>query len=73
MADLSITITISDEHLARMLAAFRRRFGNPNLTQEQMLYDLKQSAISQINEVVVSEEKAAIEEQKDSVTPLDMT
>lgn len=73
MADLSITITLSDEHLARMLAAFRRRFSNPALTQEQMLYGLKQSAIQQINDVVVAEEKAAIEEQKISVAPLDLS
>lgn len=67
MAELSITITLSDDDSARMLAAFRRRTGNPDLTQEAMLYVLKTAAIEQIKNVVMIEEKAAIEEQKNSV------
>lgn len=73
MADLSITISVPDEQLPRMLTAFRRRFRNAELTQEEMLAGLKANAISQINSVVVAEETSAIEEQKATVVPLDLT
>lgn len=73
MAELSITISVPDQQLPRMLAAFRRRFKNPDLTQDQMLAGLKANAIDQIANVVRAEEIAAIEEQKGSVLPLDLS
>lgn len=72
MAELSITITVPDEDMPRLLSAFARRFRNSDLTQEQMLNGLKQNAISQINSVVVAEEISAIEELKAAVQPLDI-
>lgn len=72
MADLSITITVPDAQLERMLNAFKRRFRNPNLTQEQMLYGLKATAMQQINAVVVAEEQSVLDELKSGVTPLDL-
>ncbi len=72
MADLSITITASDADVARMLAAFARRFRNPDLTEEEMLAGLKINAIQQIVNVVLAEEQAAIEEQKQAVVPLEL-
>lgn len=73
MANLSISISISEEELPRMLAAFARRFKNPSLTEAQMLAALKANAINQINTVVVAEEQAALDEQKSSVTPLNLS
>lgn len=72
MADLSITITVPDDQLPRMLAAFARRFRNPDLTQDMMIAGLKANAMQQIINVVLAEEQAAIEESKAGVTPLDL-
>ncbi len=73
MATLSISITVSDEQVPRMLSAFARRFGKPDLTVEQMLAGLKQSAISQINEAVITEERAALEAAKMTLQNLDLS
>lgn len=73
MADLAITITVPDDQLPRMLAAFARRFRNPDLTQEMMLAGLKANAMQQIINVVMAEEQAAIEEQKATVSPLSLS
>jgi len=72
MAMLSISFDVPDEDAARMLAAFRRRIGNPDLTPEQMLAFLKENARQQIVDVVMAEERNAIEEQKAAVTPIAM-
>lgn len=73
MAELTITITVPNAQVPRMLAAFARRFHNPDLTVPGMLAGLKQSAINQINEVVVTEERAALEEQKLTLVALDLS
>lgn len=73
MPDLTITISVSDEDAARMLSAFRRRFRSIDLTEEAMLQGLKLNAIQQINAVVMAEEKAVIEEQKEAVVPLNLS
>lgn len=73
MPDLTITISVSDEDAARMLSAFRRRFRSTDLTEEAMLQGLKLNAIQQINAVVMAEEKAVIEEQKEAVMPLNLS
>lgn len=73
MADLAITITVPDDELPRMLAAFARRFRNPDLTQEMMLAGLKANAMQQIINVVMAEEQAAFEEQKATVSPLSLS
>ena len=72
MAMLSISFDVPDEDAARMLAAFRRRIGNPTLTSEQMLAFLKENARQQIVDVVMAEERKAIEEQKAAVIPIAM-
>lgn len=73
MADLSITITVPDDELPRMIAGFARRFKNPDLTEAQMLAALKANAIDQIINVVLAEERAAIEESKAAVSALSLT
>ncbi len=73
MNELSIQIAVSNADLARMLAAFARRFRKPDLTVDEMLAGLKANAIAQINTVVTNEEKNAIEELKNEVTPLALT
>ena len=72
MVTLSISFDVSDEDAARMVAAFRRRIGSPTLTSEQMLAFLKENARQQIVDVVMAEERRAIDEQKDAVTPISM-
>lgn len=72
MAELSITITASDEVVQRMVAGFARRARNPDLTTENMLAFLKANAIAQIQGVVLAEERAAIEEQKEAVSVLEL-
>lgn len=73
MAELSISIIIPDAEIARMLSAFRSRFGADDLTLEQVLAQLKTSAIMQINEMVISEEKAQLDAAKLTLQPLSLT
>jgi hypothetical protein len=72
MADITITFTVPVEQEARVLAAFARRFNKPDLTPAQLLNGLKAHFKDQIINVVVAEEKAAIEKQKDAITPPDI-
>lgn len=67
--ELAITFLMESEDVERMRKAFARRFKNPALTLDQMLGGLKQQAAAQIRNVIVEEERAAIEEQKAAVQP----
>ena len=72
MADLSISITIPDEQLPRLLDGFRKQWGNPDLTIEELLPMLKESAIKQMKEVVRNQEVMSARAQADQIQYLDI-
>ena len=72
MADLSITITIPDEQVPRFLDGFRKQWGNPELTLEDLLPVLKANAIDQMKRVVQQQEINAARAAADEIGTLDI-
>lgn len=64
LVELGITILMEDTEAERLRKAFARRLKNPDATLGDVLAMLKQSAIGQIGNVVLEEERAALEEAK---------
>lgn len=72
MAELSITITIPDEQVPRFLDGFRKQWGNPEMTMEQLLEALRQNAIEQMKRVVQQQEINAARAAADEIGTLDI-
>lgn len=72
LVELAITIEMEASEAERMRVAFARRMRNPVLTLDLMLAWLKSNAITQIQEVVLAEERAKLDEQKALIPPLVM-
>lgn len=71
--ELAITILMEDTDVERMRKAFGRRMKNANVTIDVVLNLLKRSAIQQIGNVILEEERAAFDEQKAALTPPSMS
>jgi hypothetical protein len=68
--ELAITFVVEDTDAERMRKAFARRFRKPSLTLGEMLAGLKANAMTQVNSVVLAEERDAIEETKAAIQPI---
>ena len=73
MADLSISISIPDEQIPRLLDGFRKQWGNPDLTIDQLLPMLKANAVQQMKSVVRIQEVSAARAAADSIGELDIS
>lgn len=71
--ELAITILMEDADVERMRKAFGRRMKNANVTIDVVLNLLKRSAIQQIGNVILEEERAAFDEQKAALVPPSMS
>lgn len=57
MAVLNLSVTIDDADLPRLMAAAREVFGNPGLTEENVVEMLRQYGISQMTQLVKNYER----------------
>lgn len=57
MAILDLSVTISDADLPRLLTAARAVFGNPNMTEEEIVEQLRQHGIGLIQQMIRNYER----------------
>lgn len=72
MADLAITISVPDEQLPRLLDGFRKQWGRPELTTDELLLLLKENAVQQMKAVVRNQEVNAAKAAAENITELDI-
>lgn len=67
MATLNLSVTIADQDLPRLIAACRDVFGNPELTEAQIVEMLRQYGITQMTQLVHNyERRVAIKSAEDA-------
>lgn len=72
MAEFTITITIPDDQVDRLLNGFRRQWGNPALTLDDLIPALKQNAVNQMKTVVRQQEILAAKAEAEEILPMDI-
>lgn len=61
MSTLDLRVTVSDKDMPRLLAAARAVFGNPEMTEAEIVERIRQHGISLIKTMIANyERKAAI-------------
>lgn len=73
MAEFTITITIPDDQVERLLEGFRKQWGNPNLMLEDLIPALKQNAVNQMKTVVRQQEILAAKAEADAISFMDIS
>ncbi len=69
MAVLDLRVTVSDKDMPRLLAAARAVFGNPALTEPEIVEGIRQHGISLIKTMIANYERKVAIAQAEALDP----